>query len=118
MTTSVIDPRTDFEINALGTLNVLEAARLSSHKPAVIYSSTNKVYGDLEDVEVAEGENSYYFPDHPDGIAESQQLDFHSPYGCSKGAGDQYVTGLSPHIWLAHCSFSPKLYLWTPPVWN
>ena len=91
VTTSVVDPRTDFEINALGTLNVLEAARLSPHKPLVIYASTNKVYGDLEDVKVAEGEDSYYFPDHPDGIAESQQMDFHSPYGCSKGAGDQYV---------------------------
>ncbi len=57
----------------------------------VIYSSTNKVYGDLEGVEVAEGDESYYFPDHPEGIAESQLMDFHSPYGCSKGAGDQYV---------------------------
>ncbi len=91
VTTSVIDPRTDFEINALGTFNVLEAARNSSQKPVIIYSSTNKVYGDLEDVEVAEGEKSYYFPDHPEGISESQLMDFHSPYGCSKGAGDQYV---------------------------
>ena len=91
VTTSVEDPRTDFEINALGTLNVLEAARLSSKKPPVIYSSTNKVYGDLEDVKVSEGEDSYYFPNHPEGIGETQILDFHSPYGCSKGAGDQYV---------------------------
>lgn len=91
VTTSVIDPRTDFEINALGTLNVLEAARQSSQKPILIYSSTNKVYGDLGGVQVAEGENSYYFPDHPAGISESQLMDFHSPYGCSKGTGDQYV---------------------------
>jgi len=91
VTSSVIEPRTDFVINALGTLNVLEAARQSSHKPIVIYSSTNKVYGDLEDVQVAEGEDSYYFPDHPAGISESQLMDFHSPYGCSKGTGDQYV---------------------------
>ncbi len=76
VTTSVVDPRTDFEINALGTLNILEAARLSSQQPPVIYASTNKVYGDLEDVEVAEGEDSYYFPDHPDGIAESQHNGF------------------------------------------
>ena len=91
VTTSVEDPRTDFEINALGTLNVLEAARQSPNKPPVLYSSTNKVYGDLENVKVLEGENNYYLPDQPDGISESQMLDFHSPYGCSKGAGDQYV---------------------------
>jgi len=91
VTTSVIDPRTDFEINALGTLNVLEAARESSQQPPVIYASTNKVYGDLEGVQVAEGEDSYYFPEKPDGISESQLMDFHSPYGCSKGTGDQYV---------------------------
>ena len=91
VTTSVIDPRDDFEVNALGTLNVLEAARHSPGKPIVIYSSTNKVYGDLEDVRVAEGETSYYLPDHPQGISERQLMDFHSPYGCSKGTGDQYV---------------------------
>jgi CDP-paratose 2-epimerase len=91
VTTSVEDPRTDFEINALGTFNVLEAARQSERNPVVIYSSTNKVYGNLEDVRVEEGENSYFFPDHTEGISEAQLLDFHSPYGCSKGAGDQYV---------------------------
>jgi CDP-paratose 2-epimerase len=91
VTTSVLDPRTDFEINALGTFNVLEAARQSDRNPVVIYSSTNKVYGDLEDVQVAEGEQSYYFPDNPEGIPECQLMDFHSPYGCSKGTGDQYV---------------------------
>ncbi len=91
VTTSVVDPRSDFEINALGTLNLLEAARLAPKKPIVIYSSTNKVYGDLEDVRVAEGESSYYLPDHPLGISESQLMDFHSPYGCSKGTGDQYI---------------------------
>jgi CDP-paratose 2-epimerase len=91
VTTSVVDPQTDFEINARGTLNVLEAARKSEKKPLVIYASTNKVYGNLDDVPVAEGEHSYYFPDHPYGVSESQLLDFHSPYGCSKGTGDQYV---------------------------
>ena len=91
VTSSVIDPRTDFEINAQGTLNVLEAARHSPKRPPVFYSSTNKVYGDLEDIKVAEGETSYYFPDYPHGIPETQTLDFHSPYGCSKGTGDQYV---------------------------
>lgn len=116
VTTSVADPRTDFEINALGTLNVLEAARLSPHKPVVIYASTNKVYGDLEDVQVAEGEDSYYFPDHPDGIAESQLMDFHSPYGCSKGAGDQYVRdyhrifGLPTVVFRQSCIYGPHQF--------
>jgi len=116
VTTSVIDPRTDFEINALGTLNVLEAARLSPHKPVVIYASTNKVYGDLEDVKVAEGEDSYYFPDRPDGIAESQLMDFHSPYGCSKGAGDQYVRdyhrifGLPTVVFRQSCIYGPHQF--------
>ena len=116
VTTSVIDPRTDFEINALGTLNVLEAARLSPHKPMVIYASTNKVYGDLEGVKVAEGEDSYYFPDYPAGIAESQPMDFHSPYGCSKGAGDQYVRdyhrifGLPTVVFRQSCIYGPHQF--------
>ena len=116
VTTSVIDPRTDFEVNALGTLNVLEAARLSSNQPPLIYSSTNKVYGDLEGVKVAEGEDSYYFPDHPQGISESQLMDFHSPYGCSKGAGDQYVRdyhrifGLPTIVLRQSCIYGPHQF--------
>ncbi len=116
VTTSVIDPRTDFETNALGTLNVLEAARLSSQRPPVIYASTNKVYGDLEDVKVAEGEHSYYFPDYPEGITESQLMDFHSPYGCSKGAGDQYtrdyhrIFGLPTVVFRQSCIYGPHQF--------
>ncbi len=91
VTTSVTDPRTDFEVNALGTLNVLEAARLAGHQPIVVFTSTNKVYGGLEDVAVVENETRYEFRDCPHGISESRPLDFHSPYGCSKGAADQYV---------------------------
>lgn len=91
VTTSVKNPRQDFEDNALGTFNALEAARLVANDPVFLYSSTNKVYGGLEDVSVAEGDTRYYFKDQPTGIAESQPLDFHSPYGCSKGAGDQYT---------------------------
>ncbi len=91
VTTSVKSPREDFEINALGTLNVLEAARTSPARPAVLYASTNKVYGELEDLHVQEAETRYDFADHPGGVRETQNLDFHSPYGCSKGAGDQYV---------------------------
>lgn len=91
VTTSVTDPREDFEINALGTFNVLEAARASGRNPAVLYASTNKVYGGMEDVHVEETPTQYRYADYPLGIAETQPLDFHSPYGCSKGSGDQYV---------------------------
>ncbi len=91
VTTSVTDPVTDFQINAMGTFNTLEAARLSGNNPAFIYSSTNKVYGGMEDVEVIEGATRYDYATLPQGAAETQPLDFHSPYGCSKGCGDQYV---------------------------
>jgi CDP-paratose 2-epimerase len=91
VTTSVADPRADFEANALGTLNVLEAVRTAGGGPAVLYSSTNKVYGDLEHLRVAERDGRYACEDRPLGVDESEPLDFHSPYGCSKGAGDQYV---------------------------
>jgi len=92
VTTSVVDPRTDFDINALGTFNVLEAVRTAARgRPAVLYSSTNKVYGNLEHVQVVEANGRYAYADRPDGVDESEPLDFHSPYGCSKGAGDQYV---------------------------
>ena len=91
VTTSVNDPRTDFEINALGTFNVLEGARLSGRDPIVLYASTNKVYGEMLDVEVTEFEDCYAYASLPFGASEEQPLDFHSPYGCSKGSGDQYV---------------------------
>lgn len=91
VTTSVIDPREDFEINALGTFNVLEAARLSGKNPIFIYSSTNKVYGGMEEISVVEEGNAYRYANLPMGAPETIPLDFHSPYGCSKGAGDQYV---------------------------
>jgi CDP-paratose 2-epimerase len=91
VTSSVTHPRQDFEINAQGTFNVLEAARLSGRQPAVLYASTNKVYGGMEDVHILEGGTAYRYADYPGGIPETQPLDFHSPYGCSKGCGDQYV---------------------------
>jgi CDP-paratose 2-epimerase len=91
MTTSIANPRMDFEINALGTLNVLEAVRQHSLDSVIIYSSTNKVYGDLEQWEYQELEKRYFCADHPQGFDESIPLDFHSPYGCSKGTGDQYM---------------------------
>jgi CDP-paratose 2-epimerase len=91
VTTSVIDPRNDFDINAMGTFNMLEAARLSGRDPVFLYASTNKVYGGMDDVRVVEDNGRYAYADFLQGINESRGLDFHSPYGCSKGAGDQYV---------------------------
>jgi CDP-paratose 2-epimerase len=116
VTTSVQDPRHDFEVNALGTLNVLEAARLSARKPVVLYASTNKVYGGMEDVAVIEGESSYTYRDYPYGIPETHPLDFHSPYGCSKGAGDQYVRdyariyGLPTVVFRQSCIYGPRQF--------
>lgn len=91
MTTSIADPRMDFEVNALGTLNLLEAVRAHAPEAAVIYSSTNKVYGDLEQYEYRETDKRYVCVDRPDGFNELTPLDFHSPYGCSKGSADQYL---------------------------
>lgn len=91
VTTSVRDPRADFEDNALGTFNALEAARTVGNDPIFLYSSTNKVYGGMEHIVLEERESRYVYRDLPRGIPETEQLDFHSPYGCSKGAGDQYV---------------------------
>jgi len=91
VTTSVVNPREDFEANALGTFNVLEAVRLSENKPILIYASTNKVYGGMETIDIEEGDQRFGYKDLPNGIPETQLLDFHSPYGCSKGTADQYV---------------------------
>ncbi len=91
VTTSVADPRQDFEINAAGTLNVLEAARFVGEDPIFIYLSSNKVYGGMENVKVIEKESRYEYLTLEHGIDECQPLDFYSPYGCSKGTGDQYV---------------------------
>lgn len=116
VTTSVTHPRRDFEINAGGTFNVLEAARLSDRNPAVIYSSTNKVYGEMEELEVKEGETSYHYQDLPHGVPETQPLDFHSPYGCSKGTGDQYVRdyhrmyGVPTVVFRQSCIYGPHQF--------
>ena len=91
VTTSVVNPREDFDINAMGTFNVLEGCRLAEKKPIVIYSSTNKVYGGMEDVRTHEINGRYEYADLPEGVPENRLLDFHSPYGCSKGCADQYV---------------------------
>ena len=91
MTTSINNPRLDFEVNALGTFNVLEALRCHAPEAGLIYSSTNKVYGDLAQYRYEERATRYHCVDHPQGFDEATPLDFHSPYGCSKGAADQYL---------------------------
>ena len=90
MVTSVKKPREDFEVNALGTFNVLEALRKEAPEAALLYTSTNKVYGEMTDLEVIEKEKRYEYKDFK-GISETRGLDFHGPYGCSKGTGDQYT---------------------------
>ncbi len=91
VTTSVTDPRTDFMINALGTFNLLEAVRQHSPEAVFIFASTNKVYGKIEGAKVTLQGSRYAYVDRPYGIDEQQALDFLSPYGCSKGAADQYT---------------------------
>lgn len=91
MTTSIADPRRDFETNVGGTFNLLEAVRNACPDAAIIYSSTNKVYGDLEELRYGETPTRYTLADHPDGLPESVPLDFRTPYGTSKGSADQYV---------------------------
>lgn len=94
VTTSLVSPLLDFEINAIGTLNLLEELRRIENPPCLVFTSTNKVYGRLEDVGLKR-DGTRYYPDDSDtflyGIGENRPLDFHSPYGCSKGAADQYV---------------------------
>lgn len=91
MTTSISDPRMDFEINVGGSFNLLNAVRLYSPESTIIYSSTNKVYGDLEQFKYREMDTRYECLDKPNGFDESVNLDFHSPYGTSKGSADQYM---------------------------
>lgn len=117
VTTSVADPRSDFDVNALGTLNLLEAARRSGRRPFVLFTSTNKVYGSLESVPVVM-EDTRYRPENREfrGVAEDQRLDFHSPYGCSKGAADQYVRdyariyGLATVVFRMSCIAGPQQF--------
>lgn len=90
VTTSVHDPYEDFEINAFGTINLLEAARRFNPDAAFIYASTNKVYGEMKDLNIVEKNGRYLYWNLPEGVDENRNLDFHSPYGCSKGAADQY----------------------------
>lgn len=117
VTTSIEDPPLDFEVNAGGTLNVLEAVRAERRPPSVVYASTNKVYGALEDVPL-EAAGARYAPTDPTlaahGISEARPLSFHSPYGCSKGTADQYVLdyaktfGLRAAVFRMSCIYGPR----------
>lgn len=91
MTTSIANPRLDFEINALGTFNLLDSVRKYCPKAVVMYSSTNKVFGDFEHLHFTETERRYICDEYPNGFPSDMTLDFHSPYGCSKGCADQYL---------------------------
>jgi CDP-paratose 2-epimerase len=108
VTTSLVDPREDFEINICGTLNLLDALRRRSDSVPLIFASTNKVYGDLADV-VLDKTNDAYMPRDPAiraaGISEGRPLDFHTPYGCSKGAADQYVLDYARSFRIPTCVF-------------
>jgi CDP-paratose 2-epimerase len=116
VTTSVADPRSDFEMNALGTLNVLEAMRRNKITSTLIYSSTNKVYGDLAHIKIAERPERYEYAEMPHGVHEDIGLDFHSPYGCSKGSADQYVRdyqrifGLNTVVFRQSCIYGTRQF--------
>jgi CDP-paratose 2-epimerase len=119
VTTSLEEPNEDLEINVRGTFNVLEAIRRSAHKPPLFFTSTNKVYGDLADIELEEGEFRYFIQGEKGaqaGISENQPLNFHSPYGSSKGAADQYVLdysrsyGIKAVVFRMSCIYGPHQF--------
>jgi CDP-paratose 2-epimerase len=118
VTTSVLAPRPDLEVNLVGTFNVLEAIRLlpEGARPALIFTSTNKVYGRIANLPLSEQGRRYGFTNSTKGVSESQALDFHSPYGCSKGAADQYVRdyariyGLATVVFRMSCIYGPRQF--------
>lgn len=119
VTTSLTDPVEDFEVNARGTLNLLEALRAQAEPPPMVFTSTNKVYGALEDIGLRR-RNQRYEPTDPSlrrtGISENRPLDFHSPYGCSKGSADQYVLdyartyGIPAMVFRMSCIYGPHQF--------
>lgn len=114
VTASFLNPREDFEVNALGSFNVLEAARQAAHPPIVIFSSSNKVYGAMGKIKVKKSRKRYSYVDYPDGISEAYPLDFHSPYGCSNGVADQYTRdyyrmyGIPTVVFRQSCIYGPR----------
>ncbi|MGA9326724.1 MAG: GDP-mannose 4,6-dehydratase [Salegentibacter sp.] len=119
VTTSLTNPLHDFQVNLQGTFNLLEAIRRSPHQPPLLFTSTNKVYGNLNDVEMIPNETRYHPSDKEienNGIHEGRSLDFHSPYGCSKGAADQYILdyarsyGLKTAVFRMSCIYGPHQF--------
>ncbi len=119
VTTSLAQPREDFAVNAQGTVNVLESARSQRQPPALLLTSTNKVYGALDDIPLTLEGQRYLPADlalRSQGIAESRPLDFHSPYGCSKGSADQYAIdyarsyGLTTCVFRMSCIYGPRQF--------
>ncbi|MGE0768703.1 MAG: NAD-dependent epimerase/dehydratase family protein [Hyphomicrobiaceae bacterium] len=116
VTTSVVDPRADFMINALGTFNVLDAVRLHCPDAVVILASTNKVYGKVTGARTQLDGPRYGYADRPFGIDENEPLDFLSPYGCSKGAADQYtldfarIYGIPATSFRQSCIYGPRQF--------
>jgi CDP-paratose 2-epimerase len=119
VTSSLVDPFHDFEVNALGTLNLLEAIRNSEGKPPIFFTSTNKVYGDLHDLGMIMNTTRYYPEDlhcRENGISEERNLDFHSPYGCTKGVADQYILdyartfGIKSAVFRMSCIYGPHQF--------
>jgi CDP-paratose 2-epimerase len=119
VTTSLVDPLFDFDVNARGTLNLLEALRRLETPPSLLFTSTNKVYGELDDLRLSAGDTRYVPGDAgvaAQGIGESRPLHFHSPYGCSKGAAEQYVLdyartfGLPATVFRMSCIYGPHQF--------
>lgn len=119
VTSSLVDPLADFEVNLRGTLNLLEAIRVARRPPPLLFTSTNKVYGALDDVALETGATRYAPQDvrlRSSGISEARPLDFHSPYGCSKGGADQYVLdyarsyGLAAVVLRMSCIYGPHQF--------
>jgi CDP-paratose 2-epimerase len=123
VTCSVENPREDFESNAIGTFNVLEGVRSACPDAVVLYASTNKVYGALSSLSTVEQEARYEYLDLPYGVPEQQPLDFCSPYGCSKGCGDQYVRdyariyGLRTVVFRQSCIYGTRQFGFEDQGW-
>ncbi len=112
MTTSIENPRLDFEINTLWTFNILESVRKYSSETVIFYSSTNKVYWDFSHLKIKDTETRYVYPDYKNWFKEDIWLEFHSPYGCSKWAADQYLLDYNRIFWIKTVVFRHSSMYW------